>query len=95
MIQTQAETYDIKALIHILCNLEYTGVPYRGTKMEYAKILDEEIKKYKSRNWHYTPEEDAKILTAKSLVKLADDLGRTPSALYVRKMYLKRQRAQS
>lgn len=43
------KTPEYKALIHYLCNLEYTGEVYRGRKLDYFDMLDRYIDKMMER----------------------------------------------
>ncbi|HBR01552.1 MAG TPA: hypothetical protein DD738_02980 [Ruminiclostridium sp.] len=70
---------EARALIHLLCSLEYTGWTYKGSYSQFQREINDYIAKYKrkvrQRGAKFTVEEDKKILKSKNLPELADRLG--------------------
>ena len=91
MSQDPIKTPEYKALIHILCNMEFTGVFYQGSQKDYFVMLDQQIKKHRER-YSYTPAEDNAILGSKNLAETAQALGRSEASLCSRRAYLRRRK---
>jgi hypothetical protein len=85
---------DIAALINLLCNLEYTGKSYRGSREQFRADLAKYIKGYQREpveRKRFTLEEDKAILKSKNLAKTAEFLGRRYDSVYKRMKKLRRR----
>ena len=90
----------VKALIHYLHNMVYTGRRYRGTQSQFAAELAAHIERYKHppviiippRRRAFTPEENEAILRSKNLRETAKALGRAEGTICRRRQALRRQR---
>mgnify|MGYP000866482861 FL=1 len=85
-----------KALIHLLCNMYWTGREWNYSQLK-AKV-DAGIDQYKQKQRDaallkdkrkYTLGEDKAILKSKSIRKTAEILGRTPASVYGRRRKLR------